>query len=116
MDAKWNPDDTASRHHTVIINPKIKELWNQVDIDEGCLSIPGAFVRNTRYNNIVLEYTDMDNNVIEKEFMGLEAHVIQHEMEHLDGKLFIDDFKPMRKQLALNKHKKHMRLLRKLRR
>lgn len=114
MDANWDPDDTASRSHTVILNPKVVATGNLVNIEEGCLSIPGAFVRNERYNNLKLTYTNMDGERVTEELEGLPAHVVQHEMEHLDGKLFIDSFKPLRKQMALKKHKKYMQLLKKL--
>lgn len=114
MDATWNPDDTASRKHMVIINPEILEVWSMTDMEEGCLSLPGAFVRNERYKEVKLTYTDLDNKRHEDIFRNMAAYVVQHEMDHLNGKLFIDDFKPMRKQMALNKYKKYMRLHKKL--
>lgn len=114
MDANWTPDDTASRSHKVVINPEILEMWNPKIIQEGCLSLPGAFVPNERYQEVKMRYVTLDNEVKEEVFKDMEAYVIQHEVEHLSGELFIDHFKPLRKKMAMTKYHKYIKRLKNL--
>jgi len=75
----------------IFINPKItkKSLLKNV-AEEGCLSIPGVFGPVKRHNSIYLEARDINNKSIKLKAKGLLARVIQHEVDHLDGVLFID--------------------------
>ena len=79
------------------------------DYEEGCLSIPNIRGDVSRQSKIRINYFDQDFNEFTKEFDGLNARVIQHEYDHLEGKLFTEKLKPIRKrriEKKLNKMKK----------
>ena len=74
-----------------LINPKItKKSWAKEDGEEGCLSIPSVFGEVKRHKKVTCNYIDKDKNIVKLEAEGLLARVIQHEIDHLDGVLFID--------------------------
>lgn len=76
----------------VFVNPKIIEYkGNDMIMDEGCLSIPGANTSVIRKDKIVIEYFDEEWNFFKKEFDGLKSRVIQHEYDHLNGVLHVDN-------------------------
>ena len=72
-------------------------------MEEGCLSIPGQFAEIERPEKIFFKYIDEKNNVIEKEASGNESRVIQHEIDHLDGKLFIDYLSSLKRNIIYKK-------------
>jgi peptide deformylase len=75
----------------VLINPEVKNIGNKTDIDiEGCLSVPNVEDNVERYKKIKVKYIDREGNKINRRFAGLNARVVQHEVDHLDGVLFID--------------------------
>jgi len=77
-----------------LINPEIiKKEGVQTD-SEGCLSFPDLYIPITRSERVIVTYLDENNNLVEKEFSGLLARAIQHEVDHLDGILFIDRVNP----------------------
>lgn len=74
-----------------LINPKfIKKSWARELGQEGCLSIPGVFGKVKRHKKISLTFYDRNGNKIKMTAEGMMARVIQHEVDHLDGILFID--------------------------
>jgi peptide deformylase len=73
-----------------ICNPKILKKRGKTTYDEGCLSVPSFYETVERANWIELEYQDLDGKTCQLETDGLLAIVIQHEMDHLEGTLFID--------------------------
>ena len=76
---------------TALINPKITKVSDQKENDwEGCLSIPGMLGLVKRYNEIIYEGYDMNGNIIKQKATGLQARVIQHEMDHLSGILYTE--------------------------
>ena len=78
----------------ILINPKIISLSsNCTEDEEGCLSFPKLYGVVKRSDNIKIEALDIDGNKLELNAKGLEARVIQHEIDHLDGILFIDHLK-----------------------
>lgn len=95
---------------SLIINPEIVEQGPSQSFDEGCLSIPGTYATTQRSLQLKVKYRDSNFNEVEKEYQGIDAVAIQHEIDHLDGKLYIDNLPPMRKLLVLNKHKKFMKV------
>lgn len=105
--------DTAwldgSKNPRAFINPVITGTKNPKSFEEGCLSIPGVFERNTRFNDITIKYMTIDGNIVEEEYNGIDALAIQHEVDHLNGKLFIDSMPTGKRMLILNKSKKAMR-------
>lgn len=81
---------------TFMVNPKIIEAEGTVEFTEGCLSIPGVYGEVTRSKRIVVKYLDRYSNNQIVEFEDIEAVVIQHEIDHLNGILFIDKAKHIR--------------------
>ena len=87
-----------------MINPELlEESENEVEYDEGCLSIPGINETVSRPEAIKISY--MDENFIEhvEVYDGYKARVVQHEYDHLEGHLFTDRIKPLRRQLIKGK-------------
>lgn len=82
-----------------VINPVILHKEGEISWNEGCLSVPGFYEEVLRYENIILGYQDRFGDSKQIELSGFKAVAIQHEMDHLDGILFID-------RLSLLKRKK----------
>lgn len=91
----------------VIINPKILKTRGKTTFEEGCLSVPTFFDTVERAEWIQLEYFDVDGKKQILETDGLLAIVIQHEMDHLDGTLFIDHLSMLKSNKIKNQIKKH---------
>jgi peptide deformylase len=88
----------------VFINAQIKELkGTEWAYNEGCLSIPNIREDVHRPMDVILEYQDEQFNRHEETFTGLSARIIMHEYDHIDGKLFIDYLKPLRKKMLQGK-------------
>lgn len=103
-------DVTSDRATTwVLINPEIVWKADEALLEEGCLSIPGVQGRIPRALKLGLQALDRRGQPYEIEADGLLAHCIQHELDHLSGKLFIDYLSPLKQQLALKKLKKAKR-------
>ncbi len=85
------------------INPEILESWGEWNFDEGCLSVPGLTAELTRPEAIRLRFRDESGAVREEEFHRVWARVLQHEIDHLDGRLFVDYLSPMRRALVMKK-------------
>ena len=74
-----------------MVNPRIVELSEEIqDGDEGCLSVPGIWAPTVRAMHAVVEGVDLDGKPLTLEGSGLMARCLQHEVDHLDGKLFLD--------------------------
>ena len=86
----------------IFVNSEILESQGEIIMDEGCLSIPDIRAEIKRPETIILKYQDIEQRFHEKQFSGLTSRVIQHEMDHLNGKLFID-YLPQTKRILLNK-------------
>ena len=88
----------------VMINPDIYEASEETtNLEEGCLSLPGIHERVSRAKAIRVRYMDENGDAHDEAIHGFAARVVQHECEHLDGDLFIDNCSPIRKQLIKNK-------------
>ncbi len=90
----------------VMINPEIISMEGEQCGEEGCLSFPGLYLEITRANKVVCRYFDLDGNENEVEAEGLFARAIQHETDHLNGKLFIDHIEPAEREMISGKLKK----------
>lgn len=90
----------------VFINPIIhEESGKKWTFNEGCLSIPGIREDVDRQPNVTIEYFDQEWNLIEEEYDGIIARVIQHEYDHIEGVLFTDHISGFRKRMVKGKLK-----------
>jgi len=84
----------------VFINPIILEEEGKIwAFNEGCLSIPGIREDVNRYPKITIEYFDENFNLVEETFEGMGARIVQHEYDHIEGILFTDLIKPLKRRL-----------------
>jgi peptide deformylase len=86
-----------------MIDPRIVESEGRATAEEGCLSIPEIFADVTRPDRVVIEALDADGNLYRKDATGLKARVIQHEIDHLDGILFLDHLSLIKRQMLMAK-------------
>ncbi len=93
-----------------LINPEIIELEGTEQMQEGCLSVPGYYDLVERAEKIRFRYLDLEGQAVEANAEGLLAVCIQHEIDHLNGKLFIDYLSPMKQQRLRKKLEKQERL------
>ncbi|SIS54587.1 peptide deformylase [Roseivivax lentus] len=92
---------------TVMFNPEIKAVSDEMSVyEEGCLSIPDQYADVERPREVTVAWLDRDGKLREDTFDGLWATCVQHEIDHLDGKLFIDYLKPLKRQLITRKMQK----------
>src|SRR6187551_860369 len=85
-----------------VINPVITELAGEPElVDEGCLSVPGFFFLRKRYPEATVTGIDLDGNPVELSGVGLMAQALQHEVDHLDGHLFIEGLEADEKRDAM---------------
>ena len=89
----------------VIVNPAIQILdpSKTEDYDEGCLSVPGFFEKISRPSDIKLSYQDLNGKKQEIKPEGLLTKVVQHELDHLNGKLFVDHISELKRRRIRNK-------------
>ena len=93
-----------------LINPEILEKHGEEEMDEGCLSVPGVYETVKRAESIRVRFLDRDGETIEMDVDGLLAVCIQHEIDHLDGKLFVDYLSNLKRQRIRKKLEKEARL------
>ena len=97
-------DDIGPR---VFINPEIEPLDESVDpYEEGCLSVPGFYEKVDRPAHVMIRALDGEGKAFEEEARGLLAVCIQHEIDHLEGKLFVDYLSPFKRQRIRKKLEK----------
>jgi peptide deformylase len=94
------------REAKAIVNPVIAEQGGEVTAEEGCLSLPGIFAPVTRAEWVRLEGQDLEGKPVSIRARGLTARVFQHEMDHLDGVLFIDRLDAMTRDRIKRRIKK----------
>ncbi len=92
-----------------LINPQILEADGDEETDEGCLSVPGFYEKVRRAEHIRVRAQDPHGEISEFEASGLEAVCIQHEMDHLEGKLFVDYLSNLKRNRIRNKLEKMQR-------
>ncbi len=107
IDTAWS-DDEVGRHPVVVINPEISEREGRITWDEGCLSVPDYNAVVERDARITLRGLDLDGNPIVEHAEGLRAVCIQHEVDHLDGILFIDRISRLKRGLYVKKRRKQL--------
>src|SRR5947208_9117561 len=82
----------------VLVNPEIVEATGESDIEEGCLSLPGIYELVPRAERVKVRAYDQNGNVFTLEPQGLLAVCIQHEMDHLHAKVFVENLSPLNHQ------------------
>ena len=87
--------DDGKRGARAIVNPVVTERRGVVKEEEGCLSLPGIFAEIERNKSLRIEGLDGEGQPVSFEVQGLQAKIIQHELDHLDGVLFIDRLPPV---------------------
>ncbi len=88
------------------VNPEILERQGDSFEEEGCLSVPGYYASVKRSSWVKVRYLDMDGQTVEREAEGLLAICFQHEIDHLDGKLFVDRLSSLKKGMFRKKYPK----------
>jgi peptide deformylase len=100
-------DEDATPEPMVLLNPEI--IWESEGTnvhEEGCLSIPEQFAEVERPAEVKVRWLGLDGKTVEEQFDGLWATCVQHEIDHLNGRLFIDYLKPLRRQMITRKMQK----------
>jgi len=101
----FNPSSEEWRADA-LINPVIVKRRGTEKTEEGCLSLPGVTAEVSRCKYVLVEGLDIDGRHVRFEARDLLARIIQHEIDHLDGKLFIDRINPIRRMMSLRQLKK----------
>ncbi len=92
--ANLESDPESPEEEHVFINPVLSGHKGSAQAEEGCLSLPGVFADVTRPERVTIQAYDLSGQEINRELDGLFARVVQHEVDHLDGVLFIDRLTP----------------------
>jgi peptide deformylase len=108
VDTDWTDED-AEKNPMVAVNPEIVSREGKITWTEGCLSVPDFTADVERAEKITLRYTDLEGATHEVEAEGLRAVCLQHEIDHLDGVLFIDHISRLKRNLYIQKRKKALR-------
>ncbi len=107
VDTNWREDEDVDRHPLLLINPQVvwaseeRSVWN-----EGCLSIPQQYAEVERPARVKVQYQDLQGTTQIVEGDGLLSHCLQHEIDHLNGVLFIDYLSKLKRDIILRKVKK----------
>ncbi|PZQ49149.1 MAG: peptide deformylase [Micavibrio aeruginosavorus] len=100
-------EEKETRKPIFMINPEI--IWESEEPsvwEEGCLSIPGQFADVERPLEVRVKYLDYNGKIQESVFEGLASHCVQHEIDHLNGTLFIDHLSTLKRNMILKRFKK----------
>ena len=93
-----------------LFNPEIISFSKEkIIMEEGCLSLPEQFAEIERPKKISLKYLDDENKTKIREVEGVEARILQHEIDHLSGKLFVDYLSLLKRNIMIKKVKKYLR-------
>ena len=104
--------DNEKKNPMFFVNPEImKKSQNDASYEEGCLSVPNQFAEISRPNTCKVKYFDYNGNEKILETKGLLATCIQHEMDHLEGILFIDHLSKLKKSMIIKKLSKQKKTL-----
>jgi len=111
IDVAQREDESAPPAPLFLVNPEI--LWSSDEVaaaEEGCLSIPEYYAEVERPAAVRIAYLDRDGKRQELEATGVLAICLQHEIDHLDGKLFIDHLSKLKRDMVIKKFAKQSRL------
>ncbi len=93
----------------ILVNPELIETNGEREFQEGCLSVPEAYELVTRADTIRFKALDLDGKPFETDAEGLLATCVQHEIDHLDGKLFVDYLSNLKRDRIRKKLEKHQK-------
>ena len=100
-------EEGAPARPMVLMNPEVIGSSDDANVyEEGCLSIPDQYAEVTRPSEVDVRWLGLDGEIHEEHFDGLWATCVQHEIDHLDGKLFIDYLGPLKRQMITRKMQK----------
>ena len=94
----------------VYVNPEIVASEGTETCEEGCLSVPGIYAEVSRAERITVAARDVDGEPFREELDGLHAICIQHEIDHLEGKLFVDYLSPLKRRMVAKKLEKQRKV------
>jgi peptide deformylase len=100
---------TEKNQPLCLINPELVETKGNEETEEGCLSVPGIYEKVQRAEHIRVRALNRDGKPFEMEADGLLAVCIQHEMDHLQGKVFVDYLSPLKQQRTIKKLQKQQK-------
>ncbi len=110
MDTAWSESPDAKRDPHVMLNPEIVAREGRQVSSEGCLSVPDFQAEVERAARVVARWTDLEGNPHEEDASELRAVCFQHEIDHLDGVLFIDRISQLKRSLYKKKRSKALKL------
>ena len=97
-------EEGAAPRPLVMFNPEVTAQSDELNVyEEGCLSIPDQYADVTRPRDVTVRWLDRDGAEQTEDFTGLWATCVQHEIDHLNGKLFLDYLSPLKRQLITRK-------------
>ena len=99
--------DAGDGQRIALINPVLVKGWNEVEDQEGCLSVPGVYMPVKRWEKVLFRGCNEKDRAVEITATGLLSRALQHELDHLDGKIFID---MVEDKLTLDKELAEMRV------
>ncbi|HVP29057.1 MAG TPA: peptide deformylase [Myxococcota bacterium] len=108
LDTEWT-EENAERRPIVVVNPEILEREGTITWTEGCLSVPDFQADVERSHRVRVRGLDLDGKQVEHEAEGLRAVCFQHEIDHLDGILFIDRISRLKRSLYVKRRQKALR-------
>jgi peptide deformylase len=108
VDTEWTQED-GERHPLILVNPEISEREGEITWTEGCLSVPDFEAEVERSARVRLVARDLEGEEVAIDAEDLQAVCIQHEIDHLDGVLFIDRISRLKRSLYVKKRKKQLR-------
>ena len=100
----------AQDNPRVYVNPEIVERQGEQVLEEGCLSVHGIYANVKRAEHIKVRAHDTSGEVFEEELEGLHAVCVQHEMDHLIGRLFVDYLSPLKRNMVRKKLEKQRKV------
>ncbi|MDQ6961684.1 MAG: peptide deformylase [Mariprofundaceae bacterium] len=105
-DIAWRKEEDSERELHVWINPEIIARSGSEKGEEGCLSLPKVYENVQRATSIKVRWVDLEGQSHESHFEGFQAVALQHEFDHLDGKIFIDHLSVLKRKMVVRRIKK----------
>jgi peptide deformylase len=108
VDTEWN-EENGERNPLILFNPELTWKEGQIVWNEGCLSVPDFTANVERFERVAVRGCDSEGRQVVTEAEGLRAVCLQHEIDHLDGVLFIDRISRLKRSMYVTRRKKQLR-------